>query len=187
MAKDDRKVVTHERILNAALDEFARHGFADASVDMIARRAQVAHGTVFAHFGRKADVFAAAACLAGEHFVRTFRDIQHDGASFLEAATTWVRHLQSESPFSRLLRSLSADHRHRAVQAASDAVNSLFVNFWREWLDHCRPHISGPIGDSVSVARTIVAALSGLATMRADQPDRSVRALATLAELVERA
>lgn len=77
MAKDDRKVVTHERILNAAVNEFARHGFADASVDMIARRAQVAHGTVFAHFGRKADVFAAAARLAGEQFVRTFLSLIH--------------------------------------------------------------------------------------------------------------
>ena len=186
MAKDNRKVVTHERILNAALDEFARHGFANTSVDMIARRAGVAHGTVLSHFGRKADVFAASVRVAGERFVNTFREVHNDRASFLETATTWVGLLQSASPVARLLRGLSGDHHHHAIETASDAVNTLFVGFWGEWLhDRSRHHVRESICDSAGVARTIIAALSGLAVAKLDEPERSLRALAQLAKLIE--
>lgn len=186
MAKDNRKTETHERILESAFDEFARHGFAETSMGTIARHARVAHGTVFSHFGRKADVFAAVVRLAGERFVQSFNEIHEDGASFLETATTWVGHLQSDSPFSRLLRSLGGDHPHRAVEAASDAVNVLFMAFWREWLyAYGRRHSRESIGDPARVARTVVAALAGLATIKIEPPDDALRSLSTLAQLVE--
>jgi AcrR family transcriptional regulator len=48
-----------ERVLNAAIELFARHGFNGASTSMIARRAEVAQGTVFHHFGNKENLLVA--------------------------------------------------------------------------------------------------------------------------------
>jgi AcrR family transcriptional regulator len=48
-----------ERLLSAALDLFAAHGFADTTIDQIAERADVARQTVLNHFPHKTD-FARA-------------------------------------------------------------------------------------------------------------------------------
>lgn len=47
------------RILDAALSEFVELGFAGASTNTIARKAGVAKGLVFHHFGSKADLYMA--------------------------------------------------------------------------------------------------------------------------------
>lgn len=46
-------------ILGAARDVFARAGFSPASVEEIARRAQVGKGTIYEHFGSKEELFLA--------------------------------------------------------------------------------------------------------------------------------
>jgi TetR/AcrR family transcriptional regulator len=48
---------TQERILDAALKEFAAHGFAGARVDTIARRAQINKRMLYHYFGDKRDLF----------------------------------------------------------------------------------------------------------------------------------
>lgn len=48
-----------ERILSAALEEFATHGYEAASTNAIAARAHVAKGLVFHHFGSKESLFEA--------------------------------------------------------------------------------------------------------------------------------
>lgn len=185
----DRKLVTRERILGAAFDLFAQHGFADASIDMIARRAYVAHGTVLAHFGRKSEIFAAVARLAGQRYIQTFHEVHDEAASFLDTATSWVRHLQSDSAISCLMRSLFGEHPHRAIGAASDVVNAQMVDFWCDWLrHHRRQHVRVCVGDTSHAAHTIVATLSGLATVKLDQSDYSLhRSLTDLMRLVEQA
>lgn len=52
---------TARRILSAATGAFAAHGFADASVDDIARSADVTRGAVYHHFGSKRGLFDAVA------------------------------------------------------------------------------------------------------------------------------
>jgi TetR/AcrR family transcriptional regulator len=49
-----------ERILEAALALFARHGLAGTSMDAVARRARVAKGLVFHHFGSKQALYRTA-------------------------------------------------------------------------------------------------------------------------------
>lgn len=49
------------RILDAALAEFVERGFEAASSNTIARRAKVAKGLVFHHFGTKSDLYLAVA------------------------------------------------------------------------------------------------------------------------------
>jgi AcrR family transcriptional regulator len=50
---------TRERILSAALKEFAAHGFAGARVDAIARRADINKRMLYHYFGDKEDLFKA--------------------------------------------------------------------------------------------------------------------------------
>jgi len=54
-----RRVDKHRAILDAALDVFARRGYADSTLDEVAEAAGVAKPTIYNHFGDKAGLFAA--------------------------------------------------------------------------------------------------------------------------------
>ena len=64
-ARPSKKDVVAEfrrsEILDAARRVFARRGFADATVDEIAREAGIAKGTIYLYYKSKGDVYAAAA------------------------------------------------------------------------------------------------------------------------------
>jgi AcrR family transcriptional regulator len=47
-----------QKIILAAISEFAKNGFEKASMDAVAVKAKVAKGTVFYHFKSKSDLFA---------------------------------------------------------------------------------------------------------------------------------
>jgi AcrR family transcriptional regulator len=53
-----RKAATRERIVAAALEAVSEGGYASAGVQVVARRAGVAVGTVYRHFPSKAELFA---------------------------------------------------------------------------------------------------------------------------------
>lgn len=48
------------RVMDAALAEFARHGFSSGSLNVIAREAGVSKGSLFQYFDDKLDLFATA-------------------------------------------------------------------------------------------------------------------------------
>jgi AcrR family transcriptional regulator len=50
---------TQERLLQAAIDEFAEHGLAGARIDRIAERADTNKRLIYAYFGSKDDLFDA--------------------------------------------------------------------------------------------------------------------------------
>src|ERR1700739_4219367 len=52
-----RGEATQERILDAALEEFAEHGFAGARVDRIAAAAGCNKNLIYVHFGNKGALF----------------------------------------------------------------------------------------------------------------------------------
>jgi AcrR family transcriptional regulator len=61
--KEQNEKIREERraeILTAAIELFARDGFADTSVSAVAKAAGVSHGTVFLYFPTKDDLFRAA-------------------------------------------------------------------------------------------------------------------------------
>lgn len=62
-------VQRRKEILQAALEVFARDGFHNADVQLIADQAQVGKGTVYRHFGNKQELFLATArdCLEQLH------------------------------------------------------------------------------------------------------------------------
>nr|WP_241726057.1 TetR/AcrR family transcriptional regulator [Dietzia sp. DQ11-38-2] len=58
-SRAERKVATRGRVLEAAAETFAERDYSAVTVSEIARRAGVAHGLVFHHFGSKQGLYRA--------------------------------------------------------------------------------------------------------------------------------
>jgi len=56
------------RILKAAREIFFRDGFADTNLDEVAARAEVGKGTLYRHFGSKAELYIAVLAMGGALF-----------------------------------------------------------------------------------------------------------------------
>lgn len=57
--RQKRKAARPAEILQAAIEEFAEHGFAGAKIEAIAARAGVAKGTVYLYYATKEELFEA--------------------------------------------------------------------------------------------------------------------------------
>ena len=179
------KDATRQRILEAAVDQFARHGFAHATVRHIAKRASVSHATIHWHFGSKSTVYAETVRIAGERFMKTVRESGLAALPFPAAANAWIRQLVEDSPVARLLRSIAADHGHPTVEETAKSVNGVFCDFWRGWLhDHqLRDRRQSAATD---LAQAIVAALAGMAVVRFHgDPEPAVASLIALVRLID--
>ncbi len=82
--RDAKRAATGQRILQAAQEEFASHGFDGATIRSIAGRAGVHASLVLQHYGSKASLFAIAAKLpqddrqaASEHILEVL-DVRMD-------------------------------------------------------------------------------------------------------------
>jgi len=64
-----RRTQTRDKIVRAALELVARGGYREAQVAAVARRAQVATGTVYRHFPSKADLLTEVFRVASQHEV----------------------------------------------------------------------------------------------------------------------
>jgi len=89
-AKQQRAVDTRRNILDAAIKEFAEHGYAGASTRTVSREAGAQHGLVAYHFGGKEGLWRAVIkdLLSGyrERFEAHRREFKHaDAVSQLRA------------------------------------------------------------------------------------------------------
>ncbi|VEG39093.1 transcriptional regulator [Mycolicibacterium flavescens] len=126
-------------VIEAAEAEFGAHGYSQGSLNVIARRAGVAKGSLFQYFADKRDLYAYIADL-GSQRVR----------SYIEER---IRELDPSRPFFEFLTDLLdtwvayfADHPHdRALHAASnfeidtDARVSVHTVLHRHYLEVLRP------------------------------------------------
>src|SRR3569833_2338792 len=78
--------ITEARIIEAAVQLFAQHGFKGTSTRDIAHLASVNEATLFRHFGRKADLFWAAAD-SRLNSVKLNRELQHELSSDADPQT----------------------------------------------------------------------------------------------------
>jgi AcrR family transcriptional regulator len=129
---EQRKAEVRERIVAAAIDQLNEGGYASATIQVVARRAQVATGTVYRHFHSKSDLFAEvfrrAAAREIEVFESATRDDGRSSAERIAAAT---------EAFAR--RALAAPARAYAllaepVDAAVDAERLIFRRGYRDVL-----------------------------------------------------
>jgi AcrR family transcriptional regulator len=126
-------------VIEAAEAEFGAHGFSGGSLNVIARRAGVAKGSLFQYFADKRDLYAFIADV-GSQRVRTYMEDR-------------IRELGSGRPFFEFLTDLLddwvayfADHpRERSLHAASsfevdtDARISVRSVIHRHYLEVLRP------------------------------------------------
>jgi AcrR family transcriptional regulator len=78
--------ITEARIIEAAVQLFAQHGFKGTSTRDIAELANVNEATLFRHFGRKADLFWAAAD-SRLNGLKLNRELQHELSSDADPQT----------------------------------------------------------------------------------------------------
>jgi AcrR family transcriptional regulator len=143
-------------VIEAAEAEFGAHGFSGGSLNVIAREAGVAKGSLFQYFADKRDLFAFIADI-GSQRVRTYME-------------DLIRDLDPNRPFFEFLTDLLdgwvayyADHpRERALHAAAtlevdtDARISVRSVIHRHYLEVLRPlvHVAHTRGDLCADADT---------------------------------
>jgi AcrR family transcriptional regulator len=129
-------------VVDAAEAEFAAHGFSGGSLNVIARRAGVAKGSLFQYFADKRDLYSFVADVASQR-VRTYIEER-------------ISELDSGRPFFEFLTDLLdawvpyfADHpRERALHAAvslevdTDARISVRSVIHRHYLEVLRPLVN---------------------------------------------
>jgi AcrR family transcriptional regulator len=103
MPSSARGAQTRDRVLRAALAVFERHGYADATMYLIADEAGVASGTLYQYFVDKADVFR---CLLADLEVALYRETRMglDEQGRLRAAPSILRYLELYREYRALYR-----------------------------------------------------------------------------------
>ena len=87
------------RLLDAAIDAFARRGYADVNVDEICRSARIAKGSFYRHYRSKEDLFLAAADAAAAQIVEEVdRAIGRGPLAIERAADVVARSLEPRLP-----------------------------------------------------------------------------------------
>jgi AcrR family transcriptional regulator len=71
--RPDKNEVTRRRLLGAALKVVGRHGYAGTSIGRVTRRARVALGTFYSHFGSQQDLFDQMLPHLGEQLLSAIR------------------------------------------------------------------------------------------------------------------
>ena len=73
-----RKAEARERIVSAALEQLAEGGYASATIQVVAKRAGVATGSVYRHFPSKAELFAEVFRIASRREMEVFAEATDD-------------------------------------------------------------------------------------------------------------
>lgn len=97
-APSPRTLKKRDQILDTALKVFAREGFAETDVQVIADLAKVGKGTVYRHFGNKRELFLATARHSVEKLSEFLREQVKEGSSSVqilrEIATSYARYFE---------------------------------------------------------------------------------------------
>jgi len=113
---------TRGRILKAAIDEFARHGYDAAGVDRIARRARVNKALIYYYFANKRGLYHEILHAALQDLVQALREVvDGSGSADVKMARyvgTLVEHLDTHQHLPPImLRELADGGRHLDVEA----------------------------------------------------------------------
>src|ERR1700744_6680455 len=96
-AREAKRLQTRERLMGAAIGEFARAGMAEADVGAIVAAAGVAHGTFFFHFPTKEHVLLELERREEERMAKQlaqFLDASRDLSSTLREAVRLILGLE---------------------------------------------------------------------------------------------
>jgi AcrR family transcriptional regulator len=130
MSRAQRKEMTRELLLDAAIDVFAEKGYHGASLDDVADAAGFTKGAVYSNFSRKSDLFRAL--------------LERETARFSSALTQTVEAVPLE-----LLPDVAAEL--LAAPESDEQTRTLLVEFWLaavrdETLQEPLDGMTGPVG-----------------------------------------
>lgn len=122
-----------ERVLTAAMAEFGRHGYSGGSLNVIAREAGVAKGSLFQYFADKSDLYAHIAEQAG---LRVYRDLAHLvvrppgkplADHLLDALCGWVDYFASHPLERGITIATNLELDPAAREAVRSPINRIYV------------------------------------------------------------
>lgn len=125
-------------VLEAAEAEFSARGFSHGSLNVIARRAEVAKGSLFQYFADKADLYAFVADTAASECAPTWSD---GSSTSTPAAVLRIPHRHARR-LGRLLRRPPAGaalHAAASMEIDTDARISVRTVVHRHYLEVLRP------------------------------------------------
>ena len=158
---EQRKAEVRERILAAAMEQLAEGGYASASIQAVATRAQVATGTVYRHFPSKSGLFAEVFREASQREMDVFAEATND-----DGRSATERIAAATEAFAR--RAMAAPTRAYAliaepVDPAVEAERLLFRRGYRdvlvEVLDHGVERGEFELHDKETTAAALVGAI----------------------------
>ncbi|WP_159980536.1 MULTISPECIES: TetR/AcrR family transcriptional regulator [unclassified Novosphingobium] len=93
MTREERRAQTRERLLQAAVELFGRHGYAATSVDRIADHAGFSKGAVYSNFESKEAIFLAVLDQQGQQSLDLLVakiDAARNGQAVVELLAEWA-------------------------------------------------------------------------------------------------
>ena len=125
------KVQRRQQILNAAFEEFASNGYAATRLDDVAKRAEIAKGTIFLHFENKRVLFRAVLRGCIRPVFSGFREFLQ---GFSGTAEALLRDLMSRQ-YADVVRNKRATALLRLLIAESGKFPKLAQMYYREIID----------------------------------------------------
>lgn len=142
MGRNSRKVITRDKIMRAAVAQFAEKGYDAASIQSIVEEAEVAHGTIFWHFGNKERLYMEVARWAGNQFYEAMHpEVECEGPppTISELATKQYRYLKENPHIGHLSLAIvfEAIGPHPELGQAMRLFNRRVTDIWRQWALRC--------------------------------------------------
>ena len=151
-----RRPERRERIIAAGRAEFGAHGFSRASLNTIAREANVAKGSLFQYFDDKVDFFAHLADLSAQviqdHMTKAIDPLPWDSdffGSITEALCHWDIFFADNPEDRALTAAINLEGDDQARMAVRQAVNPHYLAVLIPLLEH--GHRSGQIRDDADI------------------------------------
>lgn len=149
------EALTRQRLVEAAAAEFEEHGYAQSSVERIARRAQVSRATFYTHFAGKAELAEGLWDVARVTLMRLYRELARTPARDTGVFEKWLR--KTVAFYRRNRRRLVAVHEAIALE---NELAEVYFDHTQEIIDILVPLSRPRPGDTEDSARTRVALLS---------------------------
>jgi AcrR family transcriptional regulator len=142
MGRNNRKIITRDKIMRAAVAQFAEKGYDAASIQSIVEDADVAHGTIFWHFGNKEKLYMEVSRWAGNQFYDAMRqEVEREGPppTLVELALKQYAYLKKNPQIGRLSMSIvyEAIGPHPELAPAMRQFNRRITDVWRQWGQRC--------------------------------------------------
>ena len=142
MARPNRKTITRDRIMHAAVAQFSEKGYDAASIQSIVEEANVAHGTIFWHFGNKEKLYTEVARWAGNQFFEALSaEVRRPGKppTIAEMAKHQYDYFRENPQIGALSLSIlfEASGPHPELAPALRLFNRRQTDLWRQWAQRC--------------------------------------------------